>query len=253
MTLRSRATHQDDGTIVVKGFVPAPVWAVVCKHSETFKLTPIQSWGLFLGEISARIEAGNTDIFGPTYQQVIREMRLNNELGRNNMPPIDYTKLHRNDRVKSGFEGVYVTGDGFRAVGPGAKYIGQFQSADLAAWARYVYYTKNGLPYGDLEDKQKVLLKEIEGHRKRHAGFGKLTDKQLVDLVDNDNLLGGLPSLTQQILDAGLVFGGVDGSKEQTPVYADDGKEVDAVDRTTPEQREAFKAFVERQKLESGK
>ena len=70
---------------------------------------------------------------------------------------IDFKKLHRSEKTKSGFVGIYMNGQGFRATGRASVtssehvYIGTYQTAEEAAWKRYLHYKEQGLPYGELE------------------------------------------------------------------------------------------------------
>lgn len=73
------------------------------------------------------------------------------------IPQIDASVLHRTDRTKSGYVGVYSNGKGFSAQGRGSKgersvHLGTFQSAEEAAWARRAHYLRHGFTYGKLAE-----------------------------------------------------------------------------------------------------
>lgn len=72
---------------------------------------------------------------------------------------INVNVLHRSERTKSGYVGVYVNGKGFTAMGKfnarstEQKSLGTFPTAAQAAEARRQHYLKNGIPYGALAER----------------------------------------------------------------------------------------------------
>ena len=103
------------------------------------------------GEHAARL------LLGPMFADTLKGIRARNFGAIRNGPTIDVDVLHRSSKTKSGFEGVYVSGQGFRAVSRAVgsmsgKHLGVFSTAEEAAWARYLYYTQMNLPYGQWEE-----------------------------------------------------------------------------------------------------
>lgn len=96
-------------------------------------------------------------LLGPLFAESLRRVRKDNFGALGTGPVIDLDKLHRSTKTKSGFHGVYTNGKGFRAIGrvPGStaqKHIGTYDSAEEAAWHRFLYYYDHDLPYGEWED-----------------------------------------------------------------------------------------------------
>lgn len=224
MRTRQQVTKHSDDQIVVKALVPRSIWDLIETYAKLVGVTPIQSWQMFLLRITKEIEAGNHAFLGTDLSSIARGLSLENKLGSGGMPPIDYAKLHRNQKLKSGYAGVYANGQHFRAMGPDGKYIGSYPSADHAAWGRYLYYVENNLAYGEAENEQHVLMLEIEQHRARFRSLGvQYTDEDLLDAVDHEDQLAGRQLLSTRVYEARLKFGGIDGTRSAAPVYADDG------------------------------
>lgn len=108
--------------------------------------------------IAALLEDGKAEFLGPEYTHALKRVRADAFGTIGNGPPIDLNKLHRSDKIKSGFVGVYPNGKGFRAEGrlknrTQTKYLGTFDTAEEAAWIRYLYYKTEGIPYGPMEER----------------------------------------------------------------------------------------------------
>lgn len=103
------------------------------------------------------IERSNASVLGPMFEHAYVALRAKDGASLDGLPPVDVSKLARSTRTKSGFVGVYANGKGFRAMARDEndaniqKSIGTFASAEQAAWARYLHYTKHKLPYGEVE------------------------------------------------------------------------------------------------------
>jgi len=108
---------------------------------------PDQKWALrwVLNRLNSMVVSGEIAQLGPEFAETFAAMRTDTS-------EIDLAQLHRSDRTKSGFVGVYANGKGFRAMGSSGHCIGTFPTSEQAAWARYKYYRANALTYGPLEE-----------------------------------------------------------------------------------------------------
>jgi len=117
------------------------------------------------------------------FQRALRKLRDERfNVLDNNSPAIDLERLHQSHRTKSGFVGVYANGKGFRAMAktgpnsPAQRSIGTFQTAEEAAWRRYLYYRQHGLGYGELEIEMEKFRKGVPGEIPPFKG----TDDELI-------------------------------------------------------------------------
>jgi hypothetical protein len=158
---RSRVDRTESGDVFVRSAVPSALWRVVEKFSERMQISPTQAYWMLLVRLTSLIETGDYEFLGPEFTTCVGELVVRDQIGSNGLPPVaEYaTKLHRTERTRSGFVGVYVNGKGFRAVGravgsrsASSHVVGTYPTAEQAALARYLYYKKNRLPYGELED-----------------------------------------------------------------------------------------------------
>jgi hypothetical protein len=104
-------------------------------------------------------ESDEINALGFQFAQAARQLRERREdavlQAQANDP--DLIRLHRSEKTKSGFVGVYSNGNGFRAEGrdpvnrKGSVTLGSFKTAELAAIARLRHYRRHGIPYGALE------------------------------------------------------------------------------------------------------
>lgn len=193
--IRSRVTIQPDGHTTVKAEVPATIWKMIEKYAETIHVTPIQSWAIFLNRLESLIDEGTYDFIGPEFSRVIRGLVATDAIGTSGLPPLQMGKLHRSFKTKSGFVGVYMNGNGFRAMAkqPGSGVsiqasIGTFPTAEQAAWARYLYYKKNNMAYGEVEA-------EIDDWRKRNAD--RLATASDDEVLADYNEMSGLTPLSK--------------------------------------------------------
>ena len=121
------------------------------EYAEQRDLTLAQSLKTLMLYVESLIESGLTSWLGTDWQRIHERQKLKTR----GLPPaiakVDLTKLHRSDRTKSGYVGVYANGSGFRATGRQGEYLGTFKSAEEAALLRRKHYIVNGLPYGEME------------------------------------------------------------------------------------------------------
>lgn len=108
---------------------------------------PDQKWAFrwLLTRLDAMTENGEIAQLGPEFAAAAKQMRTD-------VPGMDLTLLHRSERTKSGFVGVYTNGKGFRAMAPDGHNLGTFPTSERAAWERYLYCRKHALTYGPLEE-----------------------------------------------------------------------------------------------------
>lgn len=145
--------------------VPANIWALAGKVAERWRITHIQGMRIVLDHLSQRIEKTNGAVLGDVFQVAYEGLIAADSAPIDGLPSIDVSKIHRSAKTKSGFVGVYANGKGFRAMAkqPGEgriqKSIGTFPTAERAGWARYIFYKKHQLPYGELE----AMLDEQDG------------------------------------------------------------------------------------------
>ena len=103
---------------------------------------------VLLDQIDAMIAAGNLSWLSAEWQRCGKAAGGQPTKRR---LAIDTSKLHRNPKLKSGFQGVYANGQGFQAVGRRGEYLVRCSTAEEAAWRRYLHYAQHALPYGELE------------------------------------------------------------------------------------------------------
>lgn len=119
-------------------------------------IPPDKALTIIMRTFAGLIAAGDTEFLGPQLHEAAKRARVDNFGLLDDTPKIELEKLHRNDKNKSGYHGVYANGKGFRAMGRTKAssvqiYLGQFETAEAAAWHRYLHYKREGLPYGALE------------------------------------------------------------------------------------------------------
>lgn len=140
-----------NGDISMRLTIPRPIVLLVEKFAARYSIELESAFGLMFGQISSLLNVGQASFLGPMYEELLKEVRDENFGAISSGTPLDLSKLHRNQKLKSGFHGVYANGNGFRAVAPGGKYITTAPTAEEAAWRRYLYHRERGLPYGELE------------------------------------------------------------------------------------------------------
>lgn len=142
----------ENGDIRVRAAViPRPIALVVQRVCDRLKVPFETGLTLFYEQISAMLSVGQGAFLGPMFELALKQTRDENFGVIDSGSAIDVSLLHRSTKLKSGYAGVYANGNGFRAVGPGGKYIVTAPSVEEAAWRRRLFYVENGLPYGELE------------------------------------------------------------------------------------------------------
>ncbi len=106
--------------------------------------------------LAAMIEEGNVSFLGPEWTSAVQKVKAENHGVIATGAILDIDKLHRSDKTKSGFVGVYASGTKWRADGqvPNStrqRHLGVWNSPEEAAWWRRDYYKKNNIPYGPME------------------------------------------------------------------------------------------------------
>lgn len=172
--IMGRPLKQDvspDGSVTVRATFGARTWRLIQARARKFGIQDHVCAAMFLHNIEALLHNGVTNWLPSDWQF------LNKELQRatNYLPPsldgVDLTKLHRSNKTKSGFVGVYANGQGFRATGRRGEYLGTFDTAEEAAVHRFRHYKQNKLPYGELEI-------EVDERRNRYGETG--TDEEVI-------------------------------------------------------------------------
>jgi len=148
---------RDDG-VVSRVEVSRYLWDLFTEVGKILRISPLDAFHQMLVLIEDGMRLGSVGALPHMWERARVNLERQGKVGElQGTIPIDLMKLHRSAKTKSGFEGVYSNGKGFRATGKdpatrvGLIHLGTFPSAEDAAWARYVHYTKNKLPYGQLE------------------------------------------------------------------------------------------------------
>lgn len=159
MARRPRIEVDTDGSATVRTRFQPSTWCLIAAYAGRLGISDEDGVRILLQQIDALIEAGSVGWLSMDWQALARELR-----GQDTKPAleIDTSKLHRSDRTKSGFHGVYANGQGFRAVGPRGGPIVTCKTAEEAAWRRYLHYKEHGLAYGELELAVDDLRKQGE-------------------------------------------------------------------------------------------
>jgi len=134
----------------VRVVLPPELREFLAKVGEFMKTD--QRWALdwLLVRVAAMIESGDIAKLGFEFDGAYRLMETDVPDGWHGMR-MDLTLLHRSEKTKSGFVGVYANGKGYRAMAPDGHNLGTFSTSERAAWARYLYCRKHALAYGKPE------------------------------------------------------------------------------------------------------
>jgi hypothetical protein len=183
MPRKPKQIHYNDGRVEMRLVVPSVVYQTSVGLAERLGLQPEQALVILLDRLALLCER-DPNRLGPDIDAARNHMVMSDRASFVGMPPIDITKLHRSDRTRSGFTGVYSNGQGFRAVGKDfeagesskrQRSIGTYPTAEGAAWARYLYYKKHNLPYGEVETE----LAHWRGYYPK-----SWTDQEIIDEVN---------------------------------------------------------------------
>lgn len=159
-----KPTSREGGSVELRVTVPPMLWGIALEVSELVKIEPEKAFALLVDQINLSALKGDVKFLGgfAHHAQVVLNKRI--DQFDDGTPTIEYDKLHKSDRTKSGFVGVYQNGQGFRAHADGdhgQKTIGTFPTAAEAAWRRYLYYKKHRLPYGHFEAMLEKCRKDL--------------------------------------------------------------------------------------------
>lgn len=148
----------ENGVVRVWVEVPPVIWALAGQMASEWEVPQLNALRIILKQVAIVVEDTNANVLGSMFKPAYATLLARDAIPSEGMPPIDVGKLHRSNKTKSGFVGVYANGQGFRSmakvVGEGRvqKSIGTFRTAEQAAWARYLHYKKHKLAYGELEE-----------------------------------------------------------------------------------------------------
>lgn len=174
----------DSGDCNLRVTIPQPIWVLCGALSVEWGIKPDQALRILIGKFARVIENEGADFLGDDVNRIIRQLLANDRVSLAGLPPIDVAKLHRSDKTRSGFVGVYANGKGFRAMARRSATdatqinLGTRASSEQAAEMRRLHYEREGMAYGEAEDA-------IQAFRKAHPGYG--TDRTDEELLDETN------------------------------------------------------------------
>lgn len=173
MGRQPRIDEHSDGSVSLRVDVGSHTWRLVKLHADRLGITAPQALHILMLYVESLIRADQFAWLSIDWQDTQRTHRDQH----GGLPPslsgIDLAMLHRSERTKSGFVGVYANGAGFRATGRRSAYLGTYTTAEEAAARRYLHYKQHGLPYGELE----IAIDEL----RKQGEVG--TDEALRDIV----------------------------------------------------------------------
>lgn len=157
MARRPKIETAEDGSAIIRTKLQPSTWGLICKYAAKLDLDEEDAARVFLQQIDALIASNSLAWLSADWRALARDAPEASP-----KVAIDVSKLHRSERLKSGFYGVYANGQGFRAVGRQHEYLVTSPTAEEAAWHRYRHYVQHGLPYGELEIEIDRLRREGE-------------------------------------------------------------------------------------------
>lgn len=146
----------ETGTRQLRCELDENMWAVLEEVGRMLHVSPKVAHHLLMVSMMEGLQAGQHGFLPITWLNAWKNLQRKGLVAQlEGLTPIDITKLHRSDKMKTGFVGVYVNGHGFAARGthPTSKsmlHLGTYPTAEEAAWARYLHHQKHGLAYGRL-------------------------------------------------------------------------------------------------------
>jgi hypothetical protein len=151
-----------------KVIVPPYLLKILRQVAEGMQLTEKQCLNMLLDRID-NIASTDPKQLGFEFERARKQLEGRGEFTDGDAYAIDTARLHRSDKTKSGYTGIYVNGKGFVAHARASLSdrteitLGTFPSATQAAEVRRIHYVKHGIPYGRLGEK-------IESYRNRPEG-----------------------------------------------------------------------------------
>lgn len=185
---RALARSNPDGSVDLRLRIPRGIWEIAVAYGLKMRLKPEHALEFVFDEILSALASGTLTFFSQSMREAAANVKAANFGVAAHVEKIDLGKLHTSTKTKSGYEGVYANGKGFRAMGrkkdsPTPIYLGQFETAEAAAWHRYLHYKQESLPYGELE-------KEVDRYR---AQFGDTrSDADIIATIREDSERLGL-------------------------------------------------------------
>ena len=153
------AESSETGDFVYKKvLVPNELWTLLEEVAKVMDATPKWCLGMLMKRID-HLASTRPEVLGFEFERARRQLDGRGSFVSGELRQIDQTRLHRGERTKSGFVGVYANGKGFTAMAkashsdPTMKSLGTFPTAVQAAEARRMHYFKLSLPYGSLAER----------------------------------------------------------------------------------------------------
>jgi hypothetical protein len=182
--------------------VPAKLWAILEEVAKTMGVPAKTCLALLFQDLEHMAESDEIGAIGYRYAQAAKRAQEQREYERDQARATDpdLIKLHRSDKTKSGFVGVYSNGKGFRAEGrdpvnrKGAVTLGTFRDAESAALARLKHYKRYGMPYGQLE----ALVEQFRERYYKDCNYSDARIKHEVIWSYANNSQQPLPGLTPE-------------------------------------------------------
>lgn len=162
--------------------VPAKLWGLLEEVAKLMGVSTKTCLALLFQDLEHLVETEQIGALGYRYTQAARQLQEQHEREeeRVRVTDPDLTRLHRSDKTKSGFVGVYSNGKGYRAEGrdpvsrKGTVTLGTFPDAEAAALARLKHYKHYELAYGQLEElmatyrEREHNLRDMSDERVKH-------------------------------------------------------------------------------------
>ena len=154
---------------------------------------PLRVFETVINEISLFMASGEKlPFFTKAHQLTLNRLRNVKEFEQLNADDgINDASLHTSTKTSSGYVGVYVNGNGYRAMAADAKgqqiTLGTFPTSREAAWCRYLHHKRLGLPYGALADAIEKRLVHYP-----NAPLGKVKHMAIWDSADAGRPIPGL-------------------------------------------------------------
>jgi len=191
---KSVETDEQDENSIRKVKIPKRLCDLLEEVAEIVDASPKWCLGMLMMRVD-HLAHTRPDLLGFEFERALERQQ------KRATRVIDVAKLHRSEKTKSGFVGVYANGKGFTAMGKASidnneqKSLGTYPTAAQAAEARRQHYLKHGIPYGALAErietfKQSEEWKIAPDELKRRQAIYELAREGTIiaDLPDEDRV-----------------------------------------------------------------